>query len=206
MEKYLSMLSGMSYGFYVYMFDKLDGSQVRAEWKRDKGFWKYGSRNRLMDENSDPILGHSIELMDEFEDELTEIFEDQHYQKVTCFFEFWGPNSFAGVHDEEDEGDFEVALFDVWPEDQGVTEPRLFWKRYGHLKTPELLYKGKASNEVYNEVIDGTLEGMTREGVVCKGSNQGEKHPTMFKIKSEEWLDDVKEFADQEGMNYSRLI
>ena len=32
----------------AYAFDKLDGSNIRAEWHPKKGFWKFGSRTRLL--------------------------------------------------------------------------------------------------------------------------------------------------------------
>ena len=33
---------------YAYVFDKLDGSNIRAEWNPKKGFYKFGSRTRLL--------------------------------------------------------------------------------------------------------------------------------------------------------------
>ena len=31
-----------------YVFDKLDGSNIRAEWNPKKGFYKFGSRSQLL--------------------------------------------------------------------------------------------------------------------------------------------------------------
>lgn len=30
---------------YIYAFDKLDGSNIRFEWSRKRGFYKFGTRN-----------------------------------------------------------------------------------------------------------------------------------------------------------------
>ena len=205
MRKYPQMPSGMSYGMPIYAFDKIDGSNVRAEWRKDEeGFCSYGARRHPLKSDSDLI--ESVSLMEEFEEDLSEIFLNQGYEKVTCFFEFFGPNSLAGIHTEKDYGNFEVTLFDVWPDDQGITEPDLFLERYGHLKTPDLLFEGIPGNDFYDSVLDGSLEGMSGQGVVCKGFDQGEENPTMYKVKSKKWLERVKDFADKNDLSYRDLI
>lgn len=192
MRQYPSIPKQQKTGKYVYVFDKVDGSNVRAEWDPEKGFWKYGTRDRLLGPNSDPILSKAIPLMDEFEDALSEIFREEDYQTVTCFFEFVGENSFAGRHEKEDE--FETLLFDVWPEkEDGMIDPDRFIETYGHLQTPSVLYQGKANDELYDQVKNGELEGMSEEGVICKAKNVSGQHPDMFKVKTEEWLQKVKE-------------
>jgi len=40
-------------GEKIYAFDKLDGSQVRAEWNKKKKFYKFGTRTRLLDTNDE---------------------------------------------------------------------------------------------------------------------------------------------------------
>jgi hypothetical protein len=47
--------------FEAYVFDKLDGSNLRFEWKRKGGWYKYGTRHRLFDA-TDPGFGSAIEL------------------------------------------------------------------------------------------------------------------------------------------------
>ena len=47
---------------FVYAFDKIDGSNIRAEWTPKKGFDKFGSRNCLMDA-SHPHLGDAIGII-----------------------------------------------------------------------------------------------------------------------------------------------
>ena len=43
-------------------FDKLDGSNIRAEWDRKKGWHRFGSRRRLLDPSL-PLLGQAIRLI-----------------------------------------------------------------------------------------------------------------------------------------------
>lgn len=48
MKEYLSIPREIRFGIPAYVFDKLDGSNIRAEWNKKKGFHKFGSKNRLI--------------------------------------------------------------------------------------------------------------------------------------------------------------
>jgi hypothetical protein len=174
----------------VYVFDKLDGSNIRVEWSKKRGFYKFGTRKRLMDEN-DPQFGKAVELFTEkFSEPLEKVFRDQRQQKALAFFEFHGPNSFAGFHEDDDE--HTVTLLDVSYQ-KGLLEPRDFLKAFGHLDIPALLHYGKVNSELIEAVRNGNLEGMTFEGVVAKGKYERPGLPLMFKIKNQAWLDKVKD-------------
>jgi hypothetical protein len=59
----------------VYLFDKLDGSNIRAEWTKKNGFAKFGTRNRLM--SPEEPFGKAIPLiMDTYAQDLEKIFLD----------------------------------------------------------------------------------------------------------------------------------
>jgi hypothetical protein len=170
----------------IYAFDKIDGSNIRAEWTRKKGFWKFGSRKRLVDE-SDELLGESKALiLEKYADDLTKIFREQRWQKAVAFFEFHGPSSFAGLHSPEEEKT--VTLFDVAGDKKGLLEPRNFLRTFGDLDIAPLLYHGNANSEFVAEVKEGRLEGMTFEGVVCKGKARSPGLPLMFKVKNQAWI------------------
>jgi len=174
----------------IYAFDKLDGNNIRAEWSRKKGFWKFGSRERLVDE-TDALLGKSKAcVLDKYADDLSKLFREQRWQKAVAFFEYAGPRSFAGQHHPEDTPT--VTLFDVAGDKKGILEPKLFLKLFGHLDIAPLLYQGNANAEFVAEVEEGRLEGMTFEGVVCKGKATSPGRPLMFKIKNRAWLDKLK--------------
>ena len=74
----------------VYAFDKLDGSNIRAEWTRKtNSFVKFGSRKRLLGEDQGKIAVAKDMISDIFLDELTRVFKDQRYDKVISFFELY---------------------------------------------------------------------------------------------------------------------
>lgn len=178
----------------IVAFDKLDGSNVRAEWTRKKGWHKFGTRHRLVDE-TDPVFGKvSGLIVAKYGDDLGRALADAGHDRAMCFFEFWGPGSFAGMHDPK--ATQTVTLFDVAPFQRGILEPDVFLKLVGHLDHAQVLYRGEASPDFIENVRAGTLPGMTFEGVVCKGANDKKtKQPIMFKQKSRAWLDKLHAYC-----------
>jgi hypothetical protein len=62
-----------------YVFDKLDGSNIRSEWNRKRGFDKYGTRARLLGVD-DEIFGEAIPLINsKFVEPLHEVFKRAGY-------------------------------------------------------------------------------------------------------------------------------
>jgi hypothetical protein len=189
-------------------FDKPDGSNIRAEWHPKRGFYKFGSRKCLIDGTHEQ-LGKAVTLVqDTYADELGRIFKDQRWNKsVVCFFEFYGPRSFAGNHHEDD--DHKVTLFDVSPHKQGMIPPRDFIKLFADVGIPSVLYRGIADDGFVASVENSTLDGMTLEGVVCKAANPNGKktsQPIMFKIKSKNWLNMLREFVNYDEALFQRLM
>lgn len=176
---------------YIYAFDKLDGTNIRCEWNRKhKDFTKFGTKAGLIDKTHEQF-GESVHLIYEYRDTLNKIFFDKRWEKVVCFFEFFGKNSFAGLHENEPH---KVVLFDVSVHKHGLLEPNTFRKIFeGSIPTPEMLYYGKPNSELIEQVSNNSLEGMTFEGVVCKGKYVSPGMPLMFKLKSEAWIKKVKE-------------
>ena len=170
----------------VYVFDKLDGSNIRAEWSDKKGFYKFGSRTKLIDENH-PVFGEAVKLIQEKAEQLSSIFKRQNWKRVVAFFEFHGENSFAGSHEDEQHY---VTLIDVSVYKKGMLEPRQFVQLFREVGIPNLLFTGRLNENLVTSVKNGTLEGMTYEGVVCKHVDKGIHH--MFKVKSRAWLSRLK--------------
>jgi RNA ligase len=191
----------------VIAFDKCDGSNIRAEWSPKRGFYKFGSRKCLIDEKHEQ-LGKSVGLIqDTCAAELAKVFKDERWEKAICFFEFYGPRSFAGNHHEDD--DHQVTLFDVNPHKRGMVSPRDFIKLFGHLEIPEVLYEGLADDKFVDAVHNSTLPGITLEGVVCKAPNPNGKktsQPIMFKLKTKKWLDMLREFVNYDEALFQRLM
>ena len=191
MKQYPKITYDINTKMYLYVFDKLDGSNIRAEWSKKRGFYKFGTRKRLMDE-TDPLFGKAKNLIiNKYQDDLEMVFKENRVRRSVCFFEFLGKKSFAGLHSKDDEHD--VILFDVTFHPSGLIEPKDFIRKFGHLDIPKVLHKGTINNIFVNSVKNGTLPGMTYEGVICKGKYISPGLPLMFKIKNKEWVDKVKE-------------
>ena len=187
----------------VVVFDKLDGSNIRAEWSSKKGFYKFGSRRQLIDRNH-PILGESIDLIvEDYQEQLSSIFSAKKWERAVAFFEFYGDNSFAGSHKVEEH---EVTLIDVNVYKRGMIEPLHFIELFEEVGITEVLHKGVLTEDLVTSVKNGTLEGMTFEGVVCKYHNQKNKVVKMFKIKNRHWINSLKEMCDGNDALFRRLV
>lgn len=201
MKSYPSITKHVRNDLYIYCFDKIDGSQIRSEWNSKRGFYKFGSRTQLINEKSLPF-GKAIPLFkNKYETELSAIFRQQKWQDVICFSEFHGPSSFAGGHNFNEEMD--VTLIDVNPHKNGILFPNKFIEYFGHLDIPRVLYEGYVSKDLFDQVKQSTLEGMTFEGVVAKGVENNQL--VMFKIKSRAWLNKLKDFCAGDEFLYKKL-
>ena len=186
----------------IYAFDKLDGSNIRAEWSRKRGFYKYGTRKRLLSPDERP-LGLAVQLInDVYGDELIRRLKDARVDSAVCYFEFFGVNSFAGFHEEGD--DFEVVLFDVSLFKKGFLPPKEFIKFTDGLITPDVVYHGNANQEFIDSVRQSTLDDVTYEGVVCKYARKKVIH--MFKIKSSAWLTRLKKKCGDDEKLFQQLV
>ena len=201
MKHYPSIDKIIRYDVHVFVQPKYDGNNIRAEWNSKRGFYKFGSRTQLIDENSNP-LGKSISIIrDKYEEDLTMIFKENKWRDVICFFEYHGPNSFAGRHPEHETQT--VTLFDVNPYKQGIMDPRNFIKTFKHLDIPNVLFEGRVNSAFVDKVKQSKLEGMTFEGVVCKGIDKNQV--IRFKIKSQAWLDKLKEYCKDDINLFEKL-
>jgi hypothetical protein len=189
----------------IVAFDKLDGSNVRAEWTKKKGWHKFGTRNRLVD-STDPVFGKVPQLIEaKYGTSLGHALLAAGYERAMCFFEFWGPGSFAGMHDTTEAQT--VTLFDVAPFTKGILEPELFLRQFGHLDVAKVLYRGELTPGFIDSVRSSTLSGMTFEGVVCKAANDKKtKAPIMFKQKSKAWLDKLGAYCGDNKDLFNALI
>src|SRR5262249_33425823 len=107
--------------------------------------------------------------------------------------EFLGPNSFAGLHKEDDPK--ELRLFDVWAEPFGMIGPEQFKADFGHLQVARVVYEGKLTGQFMEDVRRGKYGG--KEGVVCKGGFGG-ADVWMVKVKTYAYMERLKEaFADR---------
>jgi hypothetical protein len=175
--------------FEAYVFDKLDGSNLRFEWSRKGGWNKFGTRNRLFDETDD-IFGPALPLFYQtLAKELHDIFKSERYERAVVFCEYWGENSFAGLHEPGDVKN--LTLFDVAPHKQGILGPKEFLKLYGHLNVPRFIGRLNWTRGFVERVWNGDVEGVTFEGVIGK-SKHSHHDLIMCKAKTKAWIDKVK--------------
>src|ERR1700690_1542048 len=120
MKSYPSISKDIRNDLYIYAFDKLDGSNIRAEWNPKKGFYKFGTRTQLIDSGSQ--FGKFINLIkNKYEKDLSLICQKQKWESAIFFFEYYGPSSFAGSHSNDELQT--VTLFDANPYKHGLLEP-----------------------------------------------------------------------------------
>lgn len=192
----------------IVAFDKLDGSNIRIEWSLKKGWYKFGTRHRLLDA-SDPLFGMVPDLLSRgMADPLGKQLHFAGFERAMCFFELWGEKSFAGMHDPKDPT-LKLTLFDIAPFNQGILMPDRYLKiaQSPSIDSAKVLYTGVVTPDFIEQVRAGTLPGMTFEGVVCKAINDKKtKMPVMFKQKSRAWLDKLGTYCGDNKDLYHALI
>jgi len=182
---------------HFWVFNKLDGSNIRAEWSKNRGFYKFGSRKRLLGTDQGLISKASM-LATIQEEKFREVFKIAKIDRAICFFEFLGPNSFAGNHVDTDE--HSLVLFDVDVYKHGLLNPGEFLKIFGesNIEIPKLLHYGIIDQNIESLIHSGSLPGMGFEGVVCKARRPKTfSEPIMYKIKNQAWIDKVKANFDK---------
>ena len=85
MKRYPSIEKEIIKGEYTYLFDKLDGSNIRAEWTKKNQFYKFGSRTELIDK-SHLLLGKAPQLIiDKYQADLTKKFKENiFFSALVC--------------------------------------------------------------------------------------------------------------------------
>lgn len=207
------------HGEQVVAFNKLDGQNFRVKYTpkgaTKKQFTLFGSRQTLVDENTENF-GNAVRYFKEkYEDILREIIVNNSGKKgifngieeITFFFEWYGENSFAGFHNPSDE--MHLALIDVFLKKKGYIEPNSFIDLFckdNRIETPEVIYIGKLDNNFIQSINDNdwTEEECqfptVKEGVVIKRTTlmKGQKLP-MCKTKTKWWLNKLhNNFSEEE--------
>lgn len=188
------------FGQKVWAFDKLDGSQIRIEWSRKRGFYKFGSKHVLIDETH--VLGEAPNLFREkYTDSLEKIFRThkdfRNADKMTVFAEFVGKGAGVGVN-QPDTND--ITIFDVAHPKYGIIIPKLFLEYFSHIDIPKVLYIGNYTKQFADEVFNGYYDVV--EGVICKGTHRqyGSEQVWMVKAKTQKWLLDLKQLKGEAEM------
>lgn len=205
MKSYPSITTTIDFSKPYYLFDKLDGSNIRAEWAPKKGFSKFGSRTQLLTPDQAALYPSIDQFKGKYAEELEERFRRAKYERAIVFFEWVGPNSFAGSHpDPVDQMD--SVVIDIAVYKKGILPPDEFIDIMDGLDKPKFLHRGYINEDMFQSVRNRTLPGMTFEGVIGKGKfSQAAGGPIMFKIKSNDWLNKLKEVCHGDEALYNRL-
>lgn len=203
MKYYPSITKNVRKEAYIYAFDKLDGSNIRVEWNNKRGFYKWGTRNQLLDPNAKPFNAAIPIITEKFENDLAMVCQEQKWKDALFFFEFHGPSSFAGYHNFDEP--MTATLIDVNPYKMGIMEPSKYLRMFKHLDIAKPLFEGHVTETFFDKVKQSTLKGMTFEGVVCKGQYETPGCPLMFKIKSQAWLDKLKVYCKGDTKLFEKL-
>jgi RNA ligase len=182
-------------------FEKYDGTNLHWAWDRQFGWHSFGTRR---DEFAFSPLGieqftqahaHLGECVDVFRagiaDGIEKVLKDEEtfrsFDSFKVFTEFFGPNSFAGLHKTDDPK--QLVLFDVLAEPFGLFGPEQFVAAFGHLAIARVVYRGKFTGKFAEDVRRGKYD--VKEGVVCKGGKGG-SDLWMAKIKTDAYMEKLK--------------
>jgi hypothetical protein len=187
-------------------FEKYDGTNMHWDWDRDFGWHAFGTRRDEFNLTAEGIAAfgrrhaHLKESVDVFRATLAigleQVLRDDpkylEFQAIKAFAEFLGPNSFAGLHKEDDHK--ELLLFDVFAEPLGFIGPKQFVADFGHLRIARVVYEGRLTGKFTEDVRAGKYA--VNEGVVCKGGTGG-PDVWMIKVKTNAYMERLKQaFAD----------
>jgi hypothetical protein len=196
------------FGKYIYAFDKIDGSNFRAEWNRKlskktrftNGFGKFGTRGETIKNQRNPFYKGVEIFQEKFSADLDRIFcDDKTFRgidDITVYGEFFGSKSFAGMHDWKE--DHDIKIFDIWMYKKDFLVPSEFLKIFGDLDICKLIYQGDFTPNFLKLIEDNMFQ--LSEGVVCKGVEEQKIY--MFKIKTNKWLNLVKQIYGERALEY----
>jgi len=193
------------FGEPIFGFDKLDGSNIRAEWSKKRGWYKFGTKKMIIDQTHDRF-GEAVTLfLNKYSEDLERKFKDdkdmRKQLRFVVFMEYFGENSFAGFHEDEEH---DVVLFDVNQHNKGILEPKEFLKKFDDLHIPEIVYVGNYNKEFINRVKHNELDFYLKEGVVVKGSRLTKRKTQeliwMCKVKTHEWVNKVRQRIGQQAL------
>jgi hypothetical protein len=177
-------------------FRKYDGTNIRVEWARKRGWYKFATRGYLFDK-TDKNFGNVVGIFEKSNEALEKAIKDNYPKadSAIVFMEYLGPYSFAGLHDPgilqvENNDPKELVLFDVNIHKRGFVSPLDFVSKFGHIRSAEVVYKGKLTEDFIELVRQKSYA--IDEGVVCKG---GDGHNRwMCKVKTWEYLKKIQKF------------
>ena len=181
-------------------FEKYDGTNIHWVWERELGWYAFGMRRNRYDldefgiaqfHEAHPGYPDAVDIfLRDLARPLAELFTNHpNYDRpeITVFTEYFGPQSFAGLHKDLDTK--RLVMFDVSIGDD-LVPPDQFVEDFSHLSIPRVIYRGKLTGKFADDVRHGRYE--VEEGVVCKGGQTSDKL-WMVKIKTYAYMSKLKQ-------------
>lgn len=205
MKSYPSIPTVFDPTLSYHLFDKLDGSNLRAEWSPKQGFYKFGTRTRLLGSDQPLLYPAQEKFLACYGDALDRRFRAEKFPRAMAFFEYVGPNSFAGSHTDPVEA-MSPVLFDIAVHQKGLLPPERYLALAEGLPQAALLYQGKLTDAIQADIRAGTFPGITFEGVIGKGAfSQRHGGPIQFKLKTAAWLSRLRNHCGDDDALFQRL-
>ena len=191
-------------------FEKLDGTNIHFVLK-NLIFTDFGTRRDRFSTNEE-----GVKSFNQAHPELSSLYKDNkefilhleifllenpkyHSKETVLFFEYCGPNSFAGQHQPKDNK--KLYLIDAQIDGKMVPPAELIedfeeffteWEGFQD-RFPKVVFKGKFTGQLFVDARKGKFP--VKEGIVVKGIVGDQIY--MAKIKTEAYLDRLKnEFKD----------
>ena len=187
------------------LFDKLDGVNLRWEWRAGKGWSKSGTRTRLFDA-SDPDFGPAIALFGStIAEPIERIAGKSRWRSLLIFTEYVGPHSFLGLSPRGDP--MSLAVFDAAPDGGDLLGPADFRRVFeDKVLTPAYLGRERWTRGLVERIRAGAIDGITFEGVVGKAAASVSERRAgrdrfgliLAKAKTQAWVDKVRSLHDPE--------
>lgn len=174
-------------------FDKIDGTNTHWDWERDYGFHAFGTRRDCfnLDDvgnaaflHAHPGLEGTYEAFHEIAEPLARVLHALPANEYRVFAELIGEGSFAGEHVAGSKR--QLVIFDVEETGKGMMPPETFTATLGGLPTPRVIYMGKFTGQLVEDIREGRLH--VAEGAVIKGTTK----PWVAKVKTNAYMARLK--------------
>ncbi|MGF1577902.1 MAG: hypothetical protein ACFCD0_00910 [Gemmataceae bacterium] len=186
------------------LFEKHDGSNLYFLWHQSEGWKEYGTRRYPLTPDHKLFGPAWTRFQEKYADDILAIArqhkEFRNAKELIAFCEYFGKNTFAGLHAHGDTLD--VKLFDVYLPNSGFVPPTDFRDHFGHLDIPKVHHEGPLTWELVLEVYNGKYpvgEGVVAKGQLLKRKRKGanEFEVWMAKFKTKSYLEELQSRAGE---------
>lgn len=176
-------------GEKVWVFDKLDGSNLAWEWSEKRGWFRQTTRQRLFDA-SDYQFGFALAKFDELLEKSEQFYSFQKLHKPKSMIvvtELFGPESFAGSHG--DPKGLSLFVLDLIIDGRFLLPKELTSQKSKGMPMPRVISTG---DTIWDQNLVDKVRANhynSNEGVVAKSASRA---GVFAKIKTHDYLKRIK--------------